>query len=86
MLLTTHAGFASPQVPYSTPPSPGPHRCKWVIWVPEYTPAKRKFIGLLGHKSPLTRQLDGVNTTGQIEKRFTVQVSGTELVDTGTEG
>jgi hypothetical protein len=28
-------------------------------------------------KSTFTRQLDGVNTTSQIEKRFTVHVSGT---------
>lgn len=36
--------------------------------------------------SGLTRQLDGVNSTHQVEKRFTAKVAETELADRETEG
>ena len=49
-------------------------------------PSQQKFTALLGYETLLTRQLDGVNTTGQIEKRFRAQVSGTELIVTETKG
>src|SRR5512139_1895289 len=34
----------------------------------------------------LTRQMDGVNSTHQVEKRFTAKVAETELADRETEG
>ena len=36
---------------------------------------------MIHYESFLTRQLDGFNTTGCMEKRFTVQVSATELAN-----
>jgi len=41
---------------------------------------------MVHYESFLTRQRDGINAAGQMEKRFTVQISATELVATKTEG
>ena len=49
-------------------------------------PNPGKAISLLGYKIPVTHQLDGVNITGQIEKRFTAEVFGTRLLVADAEG
>ncbi len=54
--------------------------------VPQDTPTQRKSMLLLGYTIPLTHQLDGVNITGQIDKRFTARVFGTGLVAADAEG